>query len=305
MIQRVRSRTTAPWYFRFAKLLDRHGLRGGYRLAGLAERLGGLNCVVRYPLSHGVTLAVPLYRESNRWARPDLVAYERPLVAQLASAIGALPQPVRWVDCGADIGTVTALVAAQCGELAEALALEPNPEAFVLLAENIRQLPFPAAARRAAVASFTGRGALAASPTDPFSDHAKFLTPASDGAIDVVRIDDLKLAAVGGLAMKIDVEGGELDVLRGAAATLARVTQFVVAFEAHRDVCARTGIDPTQCLRFLQSLRPCTWLVAEAPAVTIDSTRAYFDQVPEQLRISNVVCRTMADDVKPMIEAHQ
>jgi len=291
MLPSGRSRSAAPWYFRLAKLLQRHELRGGYRLAELAERLGGLDRVVRYPLGHGITLAVPLYRRENRWARPDVLAYERRLVAQLVSGIEALPGPVRLVDVGADIGAVTALVAAQGVALAEAWAFEPNPAPFALLSQNLRELPFPATARCAAVSNFTGRGSLAPSATDPSSEHAWFLTPASDGDLDVVRIDDLELAAEGGLAMKIDVEGGELDVLRGATATLARVPQFVVAFEAHRAVCERTGVDPSQCLRFLQSLRPCTWLVAEAPTVTIDPARPYFEQVPE-LRISNVVCRT-------------
>lgn len=284
-------RTTAPRYFQFAKFLDRHGLRGGYRIVKVAERLGGLDCVVRYSLGNGVALDVPLARRENRWTLRELVVYERPLIERLTPAVAQLPRPVTWIDCGADIGAVTALLAARSRSLGEAWVLEPNPRAFEFLAENVKRLPFKAVALNAAVADFTGRGALLASPTDPSSEHAQFLAPVADGDIEVVRLDDLSISRAGGLALKIDVEGGELDVLLGAAATLGGVPEFVVAFEAHRDVCARTGTDPSECLRFLHSLRTCAWLVAECPELTIDADRSYFDQVGG-LRISNVLCWT-------------
>lgn len=283
-------RAGAPLWFRFARFLERRQLRGGYRIVRVAEQLGGLNCVVRYELGNGVTLTVPLQRRENRWAMADLMVYEQPLVSRLSSAIAQLPRPVTWIDCGADIGAVTALVAASAEAPAAGWAFEPNPVPFKVLVENMSGLHFPVIARRAAVAGFTGRGALLASATDP-SDHARYLAPASGGDVEVVRIDDLSISSGGGLAMKIDVEGGELDVLRGAAATLESVPEFVVSFEAHRDVCTRTGIDPSECLLFLQSLRPCTWLVAEAPGSTIDPARSYFEQVRGR-RISNVICRT-------------
>jgi FkbM family methyltransferase len=279
-------RSSPPWHFRFAKWLIRNRLRGGYRLIELAEKRGWLNCVVEYKLSDDVKLSVPLWRRENQWALPDLQAYELALVSILGRSSRLLSQPVRWIDVGADIGALTALVAAQT-RFAEGILLEPNPVAFEYLEKNLARLPFPARALQAAAADFAGRGTLAHSPADP-SDHARFLAPAKDGELEVVRIDDLGIPPGGSIVMKVDVEGGEFAVLKGAEQTLRSAANWCVAFEAHRDVVSRTGIDPGECIRFLASISRMRTIVAECPKITIDASRPYYEQVDE--RITNVVC---------------
>ncbi len=279
--------STPPWHFRLAKWLIRNRVRGGFQMIELAERMGWLNSDCRYKLCETVGVDIPLYRRVNQLALPDLLAYERPLVKLLTSTINGFPQPVTWIDCGADIGILTALVTAGCRELKEIIALEPNPVPFPYLQRNLAQLPFPARANSSAVADFCGRGILAYSPKDP-SDHSRFLAPNEQGELDVIRIDDLEIAPGQSVALKIDVEGGELAVLRGAAQTLANASAWVVAFEAHRDVVRRTGIDPCECIRFLSGIGNLQTSVAECEGIKLDPARPYFQQVDE--KITNVVC---------------
>jgi FkbM family methyltransferase len=286
-------RDRPPWHFRLAKWMIRHRIAGGYHLVELAERRGWLEHLVRFRLG-GASLDVPMNRRENQWAEPDLLAYERPLVEQLAAEITRLPPPLVWIDCGADIGAVTALVVSRLLDAGmapadlEVVAIEPNPGVRELLERNLSQLPCGGRAVAAAVADFAGRGRLADPPELPTA-HSRFLAPDPQGEIEVVRLDDLAIAAGRPVAIKIDVEGGELAALRGAQKLLAQAPAWVVAFEANRDVFHRTGIDPCQCLQFLADVGGGQAAIAEAPELRLDASRPYFEQVP--LRIGNVMCR--------------
>jgi FkbM family methyltransferase len=238
-------------------------------------------------LSYRVSVDVPLNRRETQWAEPDLRAYEERFVAVLAITLEMLRQPVMWIDCGADIGTLTALVAAQSRCIDEVIAIEPNPDVQDLLARNLALLPCPGRVVAAAVADFHGRGRLEHFPTLR-SDHSRFLVPDEQGDIGVTRLDDLDIRPGKALAIKIDVEGGELAVLRGAEQVLRNAPAWIVAFEAHRLVAERSGIDPCACVRLLAELGAEETVVAEAMQIQLDPQRPYFEQVP--LKVSNVVC---------------
>jgi FkbM family methyltransferase len=164
------------------------------------------------------------------------------------------------VDCGADIGTFSALVCSQTSHVARVIAFEPNPDVTEFLNHNLSQLRVPSEAITKAVSCFEGTGRLDV-PHYDHSDHSRFLVP-GDGSLEVVMIDSLGVRS-GDVAIKIDVEGGELEVLNGAAETISSVRKCVISLEAHPRVVKRTKRDPIECLKFLQSLRPFNFVIAE------------------------------------------
>jgi hypothetical protein len=78
----------------------------------------------------------------------------------------------------------------------------------------------------------------------------------------VITIDSLNVRG-GDIALKLDIEGGELEALKGAAETIVSARECVVTVEAHPVVAKRVGQDPVECLQFLESLRHFQFLVAE------------------------------------------
>ena len=285
-------RSSAPWSFRLAKLLIRAGLPGGYRLLAIARRRGWLNCIVRWRLGGGVDMDVPLYRAENLWDRRDVLDYDPPLIDDLVRTAARFGAPRVFVDCGADIGTISVLVAARDPGLARIVAFEPNPNAFPVLRANIARLPIPAEARRAGVGASPGRGALHR-PAHDGSAHAMFVVAGPTGDIAIERIDDLAIDPDASLILKVDVEGGEFDVLKGAAETLRRARAFAVSFEAQIDQFERTGIEPMEILRFLCAIRPCRYHVSDLPDFVLDADRPFFAQIERPQSFGyNILCYT-------------
>lgn len=291
---RVQVVRRAPLVFRLGAFLVEGEHRGGYRLLRAAERRGWLRKVVRYRLSDAVTLDVPIFRPENRWSAGHVAAYERELVDALAAAVrDAAGAPV-LVDCGADIGTISARVAAAAPRIRRVIAIEPNPDALVFLERNMRGLPVQARVVRAAVADFSGRGRMTR-PSEDADHHAQYLEPAPDGDVSVVRIDDLDIERGGSVVMKLDLEGGERAALNGATETLKAAADFAVAFEAHPDVVERTGDEPVDTVRLITAIRPCAVTVPEVPGLKVDLERPLFSQIAAPERMGyNVLCRSLA-----------
>jgi len=234
-------------------------IRGGHRLVGIFEQLGMLNFVVQYQLGRGVNFSVPLFRADNCWDQRDVEDYEAQLINSFCRLLEPLFDAVLF-DCGADIGTFSALVCSQTSRVARVIAFEPNPDVAGFMNRNLSQLQVPSEAITKAVSCFTGAGRLEV-PNYDHSDHARFLVP-GDGPLEVVTIDSFGVRG-GNVAIKIDVEGGELEVLKGAAETISSARKCVISVEANPRVAMRTKRDPVECLRFLQSLRLFSFVIAE------------------------------------------
>lgn len=168
------------------------------------------------------------------------------------------------------------------------IAFEPNNEAFPWLKHNLDRLKIPVQAINAAVADFEGKGHLVApdakwTPGMETNHTQYFLEAAPNGPIEVTSIDCIPTHITGNLALKLDLEGGELAALRGASRTISEATNVVVAIEAHPAVAARTGKDPAECLQFLASLRPFQFSVSET-GLPLDPSQPVFAQIaPEQV----------------------
>ena len=117
-----------------------------------------------------------------------------------------------FVDVGANVGTYT-IWAAELG--AEVIALEPAADTFRLLEENIALNGYRVTAVRAAAGDHCGSARFTAG-----LDAGNSLAPDGPVVTELITVDsvigDRRVAG-----MKVDVEGFELDVLRGAASALA------------------------------------------------------------------------------------
>src|SRR5262249_27824866 len=133
-------------------------------------------------------------------------------------------------DCGADIGTFSALVCWRAEQIVRVVAFEPNPDVSEFLKSNLSNLPIASEMISRAVGSFNGYGRLERATYDR-SDHARFLVP-GDGQIEMTTIDSMNVRT-GDVAIKLDIEGGELEALKGAAETIISARQCVVTLEAN------------------------------------------------------------------------
>ena len=260
--------THAPFFLRLARTITRWRIRGGDRLVGIAGKLGMLNVVAQYQLGRGVNFSVPLFRDDTCWDQRDIEDYESQLIHSFCRLLEPMFAVVLF-DCGADVGTFSALVCSQSSRVTRVVAFEPNPDVAVFLKRNLSQLQIPSKAITKAVGCFQGTGRLEV-PAYDNSDHARFLVP-GEGPLEVVTIDSFGVRGVD-VAIKIDVEGGELDVLKGAAETIASARKCVITVEANPRVAMRTKRDPVECLRFLQSLRPFNFLIAETEESPLTSS---------------------------------
>lgn len=128
--------------------------------------------------------------------------------------------PQRAVDVGAHVGNHTLYFAAVLGM--ETCAFEPNAASFALLESNVRQngIDQNCLLRNAAVGACPGRARSIAESVSN-SGMAK-VEPDPNGEVPIVTLDDEMADLQRVDLIKIDVEGGEFDVLKGASALLQR-----------------------------------------------------------------------------------
>ncbi len=190
--------------------------------------------------------------------RLDHVTAEvRPGTADLGLLAAAMePEAARWfrprrgevvIDVGAQIGRYTLLAAA---EGARVISIEPEPSNFDLLVRNVQRNGFTSVeALPLALADHAGEATLylpgltdTGTPSlDPGWSHSGTHTPQRT-AIQV-QVDTLDhVVGSRGLDqvdwLKVDVEGTEVQVLHGAAATLPRVNRLILEVtEGHETKC--------------------------------------------------------------------
>jgi len=214
--------------------------------------------VVTYPLCSEVSLAVPIGTKERCWDLHDVLEYESHLIAAFLLVLDSFSE-VTLFDCGADIGLFSSVVCSRSDRISRVLAFEPNPKVQATFQSNIKRLP-NGEAHAIALSSFEGFGRLER-PNYANGDHGQYLARADSG-IPVATIDSFNILG-GDVAIKLDVEGGELDVLRGARKTIHHASHCMLTLEAHPEVYKRTGVGPADCMIFLESIRPFRFVIAE------------------------------------------
>ena len=159
-----------------------------------------------------------------------------------ASLVCKLVRPgVTALDVGANIGYFTLLIASRAGPQGKVHAFEPNPSMFKRLTENVllnpeftdgrvmlHQIALGVDAGEAEffcpIVGHEGVGGLKDTERAPLSNIIRTPVQTLDGFVRDERIDRIDF-------IKMDVEGGELDVLRGGDRALA-ILRPTILFEA-------------------------------------------------------------------------
>ncbi len=171
---------------------------------------------------------------------------------EVASAILNLIKNSKvFVDIGANIGCYTVRAPSLMKNLCVVLAFEPHPLSFALLKTNLRLNYSPVSHRiklfNLALGSFDGYTKLYAPPESlaQASTNLKFIEKTRTFSnYDVYypkccRLDSVKVLRELDCIdfIKIDVEGAELDVLKGASQTLRKVENIVIETDHENAVC--------------------------------------------------------------------
>jgi FkbM family methyltransferase len=157
-----------------------------------------------------------------------------------SSISAALPKDGVFFDVGAHIGYYSVKAARRVGHGGRVVAFEPNPEIVRLLRDNVESnklseievLPIACADRDQTLTFFasatanTGASSLAEANADPgMGGNSKSYQVRARPIDDVVRELNVQRLDV----MKVDVEGAEVYVLRGAIQSLNRFHPKIIA----------------------------------------------------------------------------
>jgi FkbM family methyltransferase len=172
----------------------------------------------------------------------------------LRRLVASLRDGDTFFDVGANIGTVT-LPVALTGR-AECLAFEPEPGNAARLAANAALNGLDnVTVIEAAVWSASGMVSL--SVTGPVGTGTHSVAEWDDGAarrVPAVTIDELGAQGRPPDVLKLDAEGAELEVLRGASATLGARAVRELFVETHVDRLAERGASEAELAQLLSEL---------------------------------------------------
>lgn len=199
-------------------------------LRGIASKL-----YVRAFRRHGVAIKINSrrYRVSSRVARGIPRRMDPPALRCWLELVRGRQAAI---DAGANVGIWSVLAAAEMPAGARILAIEPSPVSYEILADCARVARGPARIIpvHGALSDHAGRARFTLD--GPAAATNRLSTPSENGTSVEVPLFTLDaLVAEQGLTpavMKVDVEGAELLLLRGARATM-REARPVVVLELH------------------------------------------------------------------------
>jgi FkbM family methyltransferase len=137
-----------------------------------------------------------------------------------------------FVDCGANYGYWSVLVSSKPFGAHKAIAIEPSGQNFPKLANNARANGNRFEAMKCAIGSGRGTARLSGTKHEAFSIVGD---QSSGEEVAVIALDNLiedgKVAATGKYLIKLDVEGVEIEAIKGGTRLLQ--TDSVVLCEEH------------------------------------------------------------------------
>ncbi len=232
------------------KILEPLPIRGKGRLGDFLLQHVSEDEVECRPVSGVRVFLRPSQRiERLMWAG----AYERKLVRLFKNV---LKPGMTALDLGANIGYFSAIAAGVVGSSGGVHSFEPVPETFARLQRNVERFPW-CHTYRLAVAGAAGNAAIyfnereaGWASLESGRDLSKSVT------VHVTTLDDwaLNRALFRLDFVKMDIEGGELNALKGALRVL-RVFRPVIASELNAVCLGRRRQTPEDVLDFLRAER--------------------------------------------------
>jgi FkbM family methyltransferase len=272
---------------------------GRYTLANALAKFAGRPFMARMPADLGGAAFVCDLQDIISREVCFTGRYE-PQETQLAMRL--LAPGMVALDVGANWGYFTLVCAHLVGKTGRVIALEPHPRLFSMLAENAREnaLSYVEVVRLAAGAESGPRafvGFDAGGGNWGLSRSAKNSEPA-DFECDAVAIDalldDRGCDRVD--LLKIDIEGGEADAIRGMAAGLERRRYRYVLLECHPHELSALGTSVAQCLEPFRRARYSGWHIDHSLAM---HRRAAAGPVPARDLLAPIDPRLLDADAWP------
>jgi len=162
-----------------------------------------------------------------------------------------------FIDVGANFGVYTLVASRLVGETGRVLAFEPTAQSFATLRQNIALNHFSNVRAFQVALAQTGGKARLYHARDPVGNSLGKdpLWGVEGEEVQTEALDNLlEESGIGRVdAIKIDVEGAEELVLRGAIRCLTSYNPIVI-FEFNPGCAARLGLSPDGARDFLQSL---------------------------------------------------
>lgn len=148
------------------------------------------------------------------------------------------------IDCGGYIGDMTIAFAKAVHNGGVVIAFEPSKDAFECLVYNMQDVSHIVVCVNKGLGSENKRMSIQKVETN---DGMNYLVDGDD--IEVIRLDDYKLVRLD--FMKIDCEGHELEVLKGAEKTIEKFRPKML-IEINQMTLERSGISRQDIYKWLR-----------------------------------------------------
>ncbi|MEX2113683.1 MAG: FkbM family methyltransferase [Pirellulales bacterium] len=230
--------------------------RGRGRIAELAHRIGAIPADGPYQVAAGVTMELRM----DEWFCRSIYFHAFDILSSRTVFKSLRPGSV-FVDVGANLGYYSLGAAQRVGEEGQVFAFEPNLTTLARLRRNV-DLSQAGMIRvfDCALSDAPGQAVLHAPPEPTMHGHASLVNQDwvddVQTTVPVRRLDDVLGQTLSRLdTIKIDAEGCELAVLRGAE-RLVRTFKPSILVELNRDTANSFGYSPLDIPRLLLSFDP-------------------------------------------------
>lgn len=159
----------------------------------------------------------------------SMVDHEEDIVQQFSPKIGDIV-----IDVGAAFGFYTILASKRVGQQGRVVAIEPQPDSFKMLNKNIKlnkltnivTLNYAVSSRKTTLKLYSSYSTIQERAGQSLQSYIEVSADNLDNLLRQLDIDEVNW-------VKVDVEGAELEVLKGAVGILSRSRDIALFVEVH------------------------------------------------------------------------